>query len=82
MMSSARLAVVVLTAVVLGAAGIVHALDCEGRLVPMGARPWDVQTICGDPVQVSDTVETVLKPVCNPQGHVAGLVPVGGPKQV
>ena len=82
MMSSVRVAVVVLTAVVLGVAGIVHALDCEGRLVWMVGNPWDVQTICGDPVQVSDTVEIVLKPVYNPQGHVAGPVPVGVPKQV
>jgi Protein of unknown function (DUF2845) len=82
MMSHVRVAVVVLTAVVLGVAGIVHALDCGGRLVVDGASPWDVQTICGDPVQVSDTVEIVLKPVYNPQGHVAGHLPVGVPKQV
>ena len=82
MKSRVRFAVVVLTAVVLGAAGIVHALDGEGRLVSMGASPWDVQIICGDPVQVSDTVEIVLKPLYNPQGHVAGHLPVGVPKQV
>jgi Protein of unknown function (DUF2845) len=81
-MSSVRIAVVVLTAVVLGVAGIVHALDCGGRLVVDGASPWDVQTICGDPVQVSDTVEVVLKPVYNPHGRVAGHVPVEAPKQV
>jgi Protein of unknown function (DUF2845) len=33
-------------------------------------------------VQVSDTVEVVLKPVYNPQGHVAGHLSVGIPKQV
>jgi hypothetical protein len=82
MMSRVRIAVVVLTAVVLGAAGIVYALDCDGRIVSMGATLWDVQTICGDPVQVSDTVEVVLKPVYNPQGHMAGHLPVGVPKQV
>jgi hypothetical protein len=49
MMSRVRLAVVALTAVGLGAAGIVDALDCEGRLVTMGMGPWDMQTICGDP---------------------------------
>jgi Protein of unknown function (DUF2845) len=81
-MSRVRIAVVVCAAGVLGVAGIVHALDCERRLVVEGANPWDVQTICGDPVQVSDTVEIVLKPVYNPQGHVAGHVPVGVPKQV
>jgi hypothetical protein len=72
----------VLTAVVLGAAGIVDALDCDGRLVSLGASPWDVQTICGDPAQVSDTIELVLKPVYDAQGRVAGHLPVGVPKQV
>ena len=41
-----------------------------------------MQTICGDPVQVSDTVEIVLKPVYDPQGCVAGRLPVGVPEQV
>jgi|Tabmets5t2r1_1033131.scaffolds.fasta_scaffold108292_1 Protein of unknown function (DUF2845) len=81
-MSKVWMPMVALTAVMLGAAGIVHALDCGGRLVSIGASPWDVQTICGDPVQVSDTIEIVLKPVYGPQGHVAGHVPVGVPKQV
>ena len=81
-MSGVGIAAVVLTAVVLGAAGIGHALDCEGRLVTMGASPWDVQSICGDPAQVSDTIEIVLKPVYDPQGRVAGHLPVGVPKQV
>jgi hypothetical protein len=81
-MSGVGIAAVVLTAVVLGAAGIGHALDCEGRLVTMGASPLDVQSICGDPAQVSDTIEIVLKPVYDPQGRVAGHVPVGVPKQL
>jgi Protein of unknown function (DUF2845) len=79
-MSKVRLAVVALTAVVLGTAGIVSALDCQGRLVIMGASPWDVQGICGDPEQVNDTIEVVLKPAYGPQGRV--YVPVGVPKQV
>jgi hypothetical protein len=81
-MSKVRLAMVGLTAVVLGVAGIVHALDCEGRLVSIGASPVEVQAICGNPVQVSDTLEVVLKPAYDPQGRVAGHVPVGVPKQV
>jgi Protein of unknown function (DUF2845) len=81
-MSRVRFVVVVLAAVMLGAVGIGHALDCEGRLVSMGASPWDVQAICGDPVQVSDTIEIVLKPVYDPQGRVAGHMLVGVPKQV
>jgi hypothetical protein len=71
-----------LAVVGLGAIGVVQALDCEGRLVTMGASPWDVQAICGDPVQVSDTIEIVLKPVYDQQDRVAGHVPVGVPKQV
>jgi uncharacterized protein DUF2845 len=81
-MSRVRVAAAVLTAVVLGAAGLGHALDCGGRLVTMGASPLDVQAICGDPAQVSDTIEIVLKPVYDPHGRVAGHVPVGVPKQV
>jgi hypothetical protein len=81
-LSRVRLALVVLSAVVLGAAGLGRALDCGGRLVTMGASPSDVQAICGDPMQVSDTVEVVLKPVYDPQGRVAGHLPVGVPKQV
>jgi hypothetical protein len=38
-MSRVRIAVVALIAVGLGTAGIVHALDCEGRLVVEGASP-------------------------------------------
>jgi hypothetical protein len=81
-MSSVRMAVVVLTAVVMGTAGIVRALECEGRLVSMGASPWDVQALCGAPTQLNDTVEIVLKPVYDPRGRVAGHLPVGVPKQV
>jgi hypothetical protein len=46
MMSRVRLAVVVVTAVVLGPAGIGQAPECEGRLVSQGASPWDGQAIC------------------------------------
>ena len=81
-MSRVRFAVVVWTAVALGWVGIASALDCNGRIVSEGASPWDVQAICGDPVQVSDTIELVLKPVYSPRGSVAGHLPVGVPKQV
>jgi hypothetical protein len=82
MTSRVRLAVVALPAVGLGAVGIVDALDCEGRLVTMGIGPWDVQTICGDPVPVSDTVEVVLKPVHNLRATSRGTCRSGVPKQV
>jgi hypothetical protein len=81
-MSHVRMAMVVVTAVVLGTAGLARALDCGGRLVTMGASPLDVQAVCGDPAQVSDTIEIVLKPVYDPWGRVAGHLPVEVPKQV
>jgi hypothetical protein len=81
-MSRIPMAVVVLTAAVLGTAGLVRALDCQGRLVSMGASPWEVQDLCGAPTQLNDTVEIVLKPVYDPQGRVAGHLPIGVPKQV
>jgi hypothetical protein len=81
-MSRVRMAVVVLSAVVLGLAGIIHALDCNGRVVSEGASPWDIQVICGDPAQINDTIEIVLKPVYGPHGRAEGHLPVGVPKQV
>jgi hypothetical protein len=82
MLSRVRIAVVVWTAVVLGTAGIGHALECDGRVVSMGASPWDVQAICGDPAQINDTIELMLKPVYDLRGSVAGHLPVEVPKQV
>ena len=82
MLSRVWVAVVVWTAVMLGVAGIACALDCNGRVVSIGASPWDVQAICGDPAQVSDTIEIVLKPVYGPHGRAEGHLPVGVPKQV
>jgi hypothetical protein len=82
MKSRVRMTVMVLTAVVLGTAGIVRALECEGRLVSVGASPWDVQALCGAPTQLNDTVEIVLKPVYDPHGRVAGHLPIEVPKQV
>jgi hypothetical protein len=81
-MSNVRVAVVALTVIVLGIAGIVRALDCAGRLASIGNSAWEVQTICGAPVQVDDSVEVVLKPVYDAQGHVAGHLPIAVPKSV
>jgi hypothetical protein len=81
-MSRLQGAVVALIAVVLGAAGIAYVLECEGRLVSMGASLWEVQAIYGAPTQSNDTVELVQKPVYDPQGHIAGHLPVGVHKQV
>jgi hypothetical protein len=55
-MSSVRVAVMMLTAVVLGAASIGHAMECDGRVVSLGVSPWGVQGICGDPAQINETI--------------------------
>jgi hypothetical protein len=48
----------VLSVVVLGAAlGTALALDCHGRLVVIGASPWEVVERCGEPANI----ETVTK---------------------
>jgi hypothetical protein len=77
-----RVVMVVLTAAVLGIAGIARALECEGRLVSMGDTPWQVHAICGAPAEVGDSIEVILKPVYHPSGHVAGHVPVAVLKSV
>jgi len=40
-----------------------------------------VQALCGTPRQLNDTVEIVLNPVSDPQGRLAGHLPIGVPKQ-
>jgi hypothetical protein len=62
--------VAVLTAVVYGAQGLAWALDCGGRLVSEGQALWEVQAICGEPTQVDDSVEIVLKPAYDVFGCV------------
>ena len=81
-MSNVRLAVLVLSAMVLGTAGLAPALQCEGRLVSTGQSPWEVQVICGAPAQIEDSVEVILKPAYDLYGRVAGHVPVAVPKSV
>jgi hypothetical protein len=81
-MSNVRVVVVALTVIALGMAEIVHALDCDGRLASIGDNTWEVQSICGAPVQVDDSVEVVLQPVYDAQGRVAGHLPIAVPKSV
>jgi hypothetical protein len=75
-------AVAVLTVVVFGAMGLAWALDCEGRLVSLGHTPWEVQATCGEPTQVEDGLEIILKPVHDPAGHMVGRLPMAVPKSV
>jgi hypothetical protein len=41
-----------------------------------------MQALCGAPTQLNDTVAIVLNPVDNPQGRIAGHLPIKVPKQV
>jgi hypothetical protein len=75
-------AIVVLTAAVYGGQGLAWALDCGGRLVSEGQAPWEVQAICGEPTQMDDTVEIVLKPAYDVFGRVVDHFPVAVPKSV
>ena len=74
--------VILLSAVVFGAMGMAWALDCEGRLVSVGQAPWEVHAICGEPTQIEETLEIILKPVHDRFGHVVDHLPVAVPKSV
>ncbi len=76
------MAVVVLTTSLGGAPRLAWALDCEGRLVSEGQAPWEVQAICGEPTQVDDSVEIVLKPVYDVFGRAVDHLPLAVPKSV
>jgi Protein of unknown function (DUF2845) len=76
------MAVVVLTTSLGAGPGLAWALDCGGRLVSEGQAPWEVQAICGEPTQVDDTVEIVLKPVYDVFGRAVDHLPVAVPKSV
>lgn len=80
--TSGWVAVVVLTTWLGGAPGLAWALDCGGRLVSEGQALWEVQAICGEPTQVDDAVEIVLRPVSDVFGRVVDHFPVEVPKSV
>jgi hypothetical protein len=75
-------AVVVLAAVAFGAMGMAWALDCEGRLVSVGQTPWEVHATCGEPTQIEDMLEIILKPLHDRSGRVVDHLPVAVPKSV
>ena len=53
MMRRTAVAATVLWVVVLGAAvGSALALDCHGRLIVIGASPWEVHERCGEPAAI------------------------------
>jgi hypothetical protein len=37
--------------------GSALALDCHGRLVVIGASPWEVKERCGEPIAIEDVMK-------------------------
>jgi Protein of unknown function (DUF2845) len=69
----------VLSVVVLGAdLGIALALDCHGRLVVIGASPWEVTERCGEPANVEYVTKYLPQQAYDHilQRYVQTLVPV------
>jgi hypothetical protein len=58
--------------------GNVLALDCHGRLVVIGASPWEVKERCGEPTAIDDVMHHISQRAYDPTSHttVDILVPV------
>lgn len=58
--------------------GSALALDCHGRLVVIGASPWEVKERCGEPTAIEDVVKHIPQRAYDPTSHtpVYILVPV------
>jgi hypothetical protein len=66
---------IIVLAVTVGSA---LALDCHGRLVVIGASPWDVKERCGEPTAIDDVMKHIPQHAYDPisQTSVYILVPV------
>jgi hypothetical protein len=58
--------------------GSALALDCHGRLVVIGASPWEVKERCGEPTAIEDVMKHLPQRAYDPisQTSVYILVPV------
>jgi len=58
--------------------GTALALDCHGRLVVIGASPWEVKERCGEPTAIEDVMKHLPQRAYDPisQTSVYILVPV------
>jgi hypothetical protein len=54
------------------------ALDCHGRLVVIGASPWEVKERCGEPAAIEDVLKHLPQRAYNPLSQTSFyiLVPV------
>ena len=73
-----RLATVVAVVMLVVTIGTALALDCHGRLVVIGASPWEVQERCGEPSAIEDVVKHLAQRAYDPtsQSTVYILMPV------
>ena len=73
-MAASVLLVMLLAATV----GSALALDCHGRLVVIGASPWEVKERCGEPSAIDDVMKHLPQRAYDPtsQATVYILVPV------
>ena len=49
--------------------GSVRALDCHGRLVVIGASPWEVKERCGEPTDIQDVLKHIAQRAYDPIGQ-------------
>jgi hypothetical protein len=72
---AATMLVVVLLEALIGSA---QALDCHGRLIVIGASPWEVKERCGEPTDIEDVTKYLLQQAYDhlQQRSVQILVPV------
>jgi hypothetical protein len=72
-------ATTVLSVVILGSAvGSALALDCHGRLIVIGASPWEVTERCGEPAEIENVMKYIPQQAYDHllQRSVQILVPV------
>jgi uncharacterized protein DUF2845 len=79
MLRRLTLAAGVVSVIILGVnVGGARALDCHGRLVVIGASPWEVQDRCGEPAAVEEVTTYLPQSLYDRFQHraVVALVPV------
>jgi Protein of unknown function (DUF2845) len=72
------LATVVAVMMLVVTIGSALALDCHGRLVVIGASPWEVKERCGEPTAIEDVMKHIPQRAYDPTNRatVYILVPV------
>jgi hypothetical protein len=58
--------------------GTARALDCHGRLVVIGASPWDVKERCGEPTAIEDVMKQFPQRAYDPISQTTVYFPRAG----